>query len=71
MEMYVNCAEENFDEEPVTFNTVVYKDDLLQSYLKDVGRIKLLKSKEELELAKLVAQGDKEAKKKLVPFNYS
>lgn len=69
MKIYVNCAEENLDEGPVTFNTVVYKDDLLQSYLKDVGRIKLLKSKEEQELAKLVAQGDKEAKKKLVKAN--
>ncbi len=60
---------ENNEENPTTFNTIVFKDDLLQSYLKDIGRIKLLKSSEETELAKLIAQGDKDAKKKLIKSN--
>lgn len=74
----IYCAESNYDietntdnneENPTTFNTIVYKDDLLQSYLKDIGRIKLLKSKEEIELAEKIANGDTEAKKKLIRSN--
>lgn len=70
----IYCPENNFDfenteENPTTFNTIVYKDDLLQSYLKDIGRIKLLKSSEERELAKRVAMGDLNAKKKLIRSN--
>ena len=60
---------ENKDEHITTFNTIVYKDDLLQSYLKDIGRIKLLKTEEELELGRKTALGDKEAKKKLIRAN--
>lgn len=74
----IYCAESNYDidtntenneENPTTFNTIVYKDDLLQSYLKDIGRIKLLKNKEEIELAEKIANGDIEAKKKLIRSN--
>jgi len=57
------------DENITTFSTIVYKDDLLQSYLKDIGRIKLLKTEEELELGRRTAQGDTEAKKKLIRSN--
>lgn len=60
---------ENCDENLQTFNTIVYKDDLLQSYLKDIGREKLLKHSEELELGRLSAKGDKNAKKKLIQAN--
>ena len=60
---------EEKEENVSTFNTIVYKDDLLQSYLKDIGRIKLLKTKEEMELGRLTALGDKEAKKKLIRAN--
>ena len=60
---------EEKEENVSTFNTIVYKDDLLQSYLKDIGRIKLLKMKEEMELGRLTALGDKEAKKKLIRAN--
>ena len=52
-----------------TFNTIVYKDDILQSYLKDIGKIKLLKTEEELELGKRTAQGDLKAKQKLIQAN--
>lgn len=52
-----------------TFSTIVYKDDLLQSYLRDIGRIKLLKPDEERELGRLISQGDNGAKRKLVKAN--
>lgn len=52
-----------------TFNTIVYKDDILQSYLKDIGKIKLLKTEEELELGKRTAEGDLNAKQKLIQAN--
>ena len=60
---------ETVEEENQTFSTIVYKDDLLQSYLKDIGKIKLLKQSEEAELGKLISQGDLNAKKKLVKAN--
>lgn len=70
----IYCVEQDFDlenkdEHITTFNTIVYKDDLLQSYLKDIGKIKLLKTEEELELGRKTALGDKEAKKKLIRAN--
>lgn len=57
------------DDEIQTFNTIVYKDDILQSYLKDIGKIKLLKTAEELELGRLTAEGDLRAKQKLIQAN--
>ena len=57
------------EEENKTFSTIVFKDDLLQSYLKDIGKIKLLKQSEEQELGKLISKGDLNAKKKLVKAN--
>ena len=56
-----------------TFNTIVKKDDILQNYLKDIGRVKLLKSEEEKALGKEIKEGKKSdaqlAKKKLVQAN--
>ena len=34
-------------EEPRTFNSISNDDDILQMYLKDIGKVKLLNSKEE------------------------
>lgn len=68
MENFLIDEEKNINDNQ-TFSTIVYKDDLLQSYLKDIGRIKLLKHSEEMELGKLIAQGDREAKRKLVKAN--
>lgn len=62
-----DCHDETEDIQ--TFNTIVYKDDILQSYLKDIGKIKLLKTEEELELGKLTAKGDLKAKQKLIQAN--
>lgn len=56
-----------------TFSTIVKKNDILQNYLKDIGRIKLLKTSEERELGKAIKEGRakeaKIAKKKLVQAN--
>jgi len=56
-----------------TFSTIVKQNDILQNYLKDVGRIKLLKTDEERELGKTIKEGKSKtaeiAKKKLVQAN--
>ncbi|MBE7704740.1 MAG: sigma-70 family RNA polymerase sigma factor [Cyanobacteria bacterium SIG29] len=61
------------DENITTFNNIVFKDDILQMYLKDIGKTKLLKRNEELSLGKEIIQGDEKealiAKKKLIQAN--
>ena len=53
---------------PKTFNSISKEDDLLQNYLKDVGKIKLLSFNEEQYLGKIIKEDKKEkricAKKK-------
>ncbi len=60
-------------EEEATFSTIAQKDDLLQVYLKEVGKIKLLKGHEEKDLGKTIKEGKPReaaiAKKKLVQSN--
>ena len=43
--------------------------DLLQLFLRDIGRIPLLTAKQEVELAKLIEMGDLQAKQKMVESN--
>lgn len=61
------------DEEPKTFNSISNDDDILQMYLKDIGKVKLLNSKEEKLLGKQIKEGKSEqaeiAKRKLVQAN--
>ena len=63
----------NNDEEPRTFNSIVKDDDILQMYLKDIGKIKLLKSEDEKNLGKEIKQGETHkaqmAKRKLIQSN--
>ncbi len=71
---YIDLEEQNEEDDEIsTFNSVVYKDDILQMYLKDIGKTKLLKRKEEEELGKIIQEGDSEkaliAKKKLIQAN--
>ena len=58
------------EEEIKTFNNIVIEDDILQCYLKDIGRIKLLNSNQEKELGKLIKeQKNNTAIRKLVQAN--
>lgn len=58
---------------PKMFSTVVNNDDILQMYLKEIGKKKILTKKEEMELGRLIQEGSieekKEAKAKLIQAN--
>ena len=58
---------------PKTFSSISFDDDILQMYLKDVGRTKMITRQEEQILGKLIAEGNKnereDAIKKLVSAN--
>ena len=72
-DLFFSSENEEDEEEIVTFNNVVFKDDILQMYLKDIGKTKLLKRTEEEELGKDILEGDEpvmlKAKKKLIQAN--
>ncbi len=59
--------------EPKTFSSIANEDDLLQMYLKDIGKVKLLSSKEEKILGKQIKEGRPTqadiAKRKLIQAN--
>ncbi len=61
------------DEEIKTFNNVMNKDEILQTYLKEIGKIKLLNKKAEKMTGKAIKEGSKKeaiiAKKKLIQAN--
>lgn len=67
---YINV---NDAEEPRTFSTIVNNDDILQMYLKEIGRKKMLTKREEAELGRRIQEGSKkdsdEAKRELVQAN--
>ncbi|MBR5304498.1 MAG: sigma-70 family RNA polymerase sigma factor [Candidatus Gastranaerophilales bacterium] len=69
----LNLNEENATEEVKTFSIIANRDEVLQMYLKDVSKIKLLKKREEVEVGKAIKEGnEKEAKiarKKLIQAN--
>ncbi|TSC72639.1 MAG: RNA polymerase primary sigma factor [Parcubacteria group bacterium Gr01-1014_38] len=44
-------------------------NDSVQMYLREIGKVPLLKSEEEVELAKRIEQGDQEARKRLAEAN--
>ncbi len=71
--LFEESAKEASIETIETFSTIVQKNDILQNYLKDIGRIKLLKTSEEKELGKTIKEGKSKeaqtAKKKLVQAN--
>jgi len=54
------------EEEPVLPSA---KLDLVQMYLKEIGKTPLLSSKEELELAKRIEKGDEAARQKMIQAN--
>lgn len=63
----------NKESDVKTFNTIVNNDDILQMYLKQIGRTKMLSKEEELELGRLAKEGTAKEKKyaidKLVQSN--
>ena len=75
----LNAVEDEFDyireeEEFQTFSVVAEKDDILQMYLKDIGKIKLLKYDEEKRLGQIIKENGDEhkafiARKKLIQAN--
>jgi RNA polymerase primary sigma factor len=46
-----------------------FTEDSVRLYLREIGRVKMIKPDEEIELARRIAKGDKEAKKKLIQAN--
>ena len=56
-----------------TFSIIANKDEVLQMYLKDVSKIKLLKKEEEVAVGKVIKEGNKKeaqiARKKLIQAN--
>ena len=61
------------NEDIKTFNVIVNKEEVLQMYLKDVSRIKLLNREDEIEVGRKIKEGTKKeaiiAKKKLIQAN--
>lgn len=70
---FIDLEEKGDEEEITSFNNIVFKDDILQMYLKDIGKTKLLKKGEEQQLGKDILEGDAKkaliAKKKLIQAN--
>src|SRR5579884_3558068 len=46
-----------------------FTEDSVRLYLREIGRVKMIKPDEEIELARRIARGDLEAKKKLIQAN--
>ena len=58
---YINTEDEKEKyENIVSFNNIVFKDDILQMYLKDIGKVKLLKRNEEQQLGMDIINSNKE-----------
>lgn len=65
--------EESLDKPSKTFSSISNEDDILQMYLKDVGKVKLISFQEEKRLGKIIKEGQPKqaeiAKRKLVQAN--
>jgi RNA polymerase primary sigma factor len=66
------------DDEPVADDDVeveinvpeeAFTEDSVRLYLREIGRVKMVKPDEEIELARQIAKGDEDAKKKLIKAN--
>ena len=70
---YSEKSERNKEDEIKTFNIIASKDEILQMYLKDISKTKLLSKSQEIETGKQIQQGTKKealiAKKKLIQSN--
>ena len=69
LERLMKTTEEKFDLNDLSVPPGVKINDPVRMYLKEIGRVDLLKAEEEVRLAKLIEQGDEEAKKRLAEAN--
>lgn len=68
-DMDIGDVEEEELIDPVDLAAEYNLDDPVRMYLKEIGQVKLLSAQEEIDLAKRVAEGDKDAKDKLTEAN--
>ncbi len=70
---YIDINEEEKEDNVKTFSTIVNNDDILQMYLKEIGKKRMLTKSEEAELGRLIQEGNinerNDAMKKLVQAN--
>ena len=70
---FADVEQKDNQEEVKTFSVIANKDEVLQMYLKDISKIKLLKKEEEREIGKTIKEGGKKealiARKKLIQAN--
>jgi len=64
-----SLLEISLPEKKIERKVIPTKIDSIQMYLKEIGKIPMIKAKEEKELAKLIEKGNEAAKKKLIQAN--
>lgn len=66
---FIETEEEEEEEVDITIPEGISIDDPVRMYLKEIGKVPLLSSDDEIELAKRMELGDEEAKKRLAEAN--
>lgn len=63
---YIDLNEDSVEETPKVFSTIINNDDILQMYLKQIGRKKILSKNEEYELGKQIQEGNEMERNKAI-----